>query len=309
MDPSYILIVGSASERCDAHNLARAKRFARASAREIIETGNGVSVLATKEPLGLVGGKQTSLTFDWDVLRAIGDYLDERPPGSVNHKVARVFTGDESATKRISLENLGLLQRLQAQQAIEVIYIDENLYSGGEYRAYQEEDSHGAIAIGGGKGTYILGSNFLEAGLPVFPVDIRIGARHNDGNGALQLLTEMKDKPERFLPCNNSIVAENLLALSLDSPLWEIERVAYVIARVLADEMIHRSESDRLDANVKRGVVDKENDSEPPPKSGISGKAVGALSKVPIVAQTAHHATKVPTSIQDLFSMAVNGQS
>ena len=35
MAPSYILIVGSASEQCDADKLDRAKRFARASAREI----------------------------------------------------------------------------------------------------------------------------------------------------------------------------------------------------------------------------------------------------------------------------------
>lgn len=136
----------------------------------------------------------------------------------------------------------------------------------------------------------MLGSNFLEAGLPVFPADIRIGARHNDGKGALQLLTEMKDNPERFLPRNHSIVAQNLLALSLDSPLWEIERVAHAIAWVLADEMIDRSEPDRSDADVERSVVDQESDSEPSPKRGISGKAGDVLSKVPIIAQTAHHA-------------------
>ena len=151
--------------------------------------------------------------------------------------LASVFMRTDAMQTKISAENATLIARLQSQNAVEVRHIEADLYSGGEYRNWQTEFCQAMVAIGGGKGTYQVGDKMLKAGRPVMPMDIELGAYSEDGNGALQLLSEMKSDERIFLPRNYQLVSSKLYALSLENPYWSTERVAYTIAAILSDEI------------------------------------------------------------------------
>ena len=168
MEQRFFLIVGSADKCCDSTRLARATEFVRAVTEEILRSGNSVAVLATRESVRVEDGNTVPLMFDWVVLRAVEDYL-EHSEGMADFKMARVFMGTDSMVRRLSPENASLIQRLQAAGAIDVKHIEEDLYSGGEYRDWQAEFCDGMIAIGGGGGTYQIADKMLSSGKPVMP--------------------------------------------------------------------------------------------------------------------------------------------
>ena len=282
MPPKCVLIVGSADRCCDSSRLARATEFARAVTEEIIESGNSVAVLATREPIRDEGGRTVPLSFDWEVLRAVDSHL-ERRADKASFCFARVFMGIDSMKKRFTSENARLIQRLQVKGAIDVRHIEESLYSGGEYRDWQAEHCDAMIAIGGGSGTYQIADKMLSMGKPVMPMDIQIGARHRDGRGSIQLLEEMKSDERLFLPRSHRLVNDRLYALSLDKPYWPTQRIAYTTAHILHHEL-----EDFDDEGL--GFLDR-----------TKGLVSGMFGKVPLVAQSSFHASKTAETIQCLF--------
>ena len=236
MSPKKILIVGSASRDCDSDKIIRASEFARALTKEIISAGHSVAVLATEEPVKTEKDQPVPLVFDWEVLHAVDECL-MRTGDNGGRTLASLFMRDDAVQTKISDENATLIRKLQSNNAIEVHHIEADLYSGGEYRDWQADFCHGMVAIGGGKGTYQVGDKLLKAGRPVMPMDIQLGSYSEDGNGAIQLLSEMKSDDRTFLPRNYSLVSSKLYALSLESPYWSTERVAYTVAAILSDEL------------------------------------------------------------------------
>lgn len=281
MPPKYILIAGSADPDCPPEKLDRAHKFVAAVTEEIIKTGNGLVVLAAGEPTRGESDDAVPLIFDWAVLRTIARILDDSY-GNADRILARVVTGADSDTKRFSPANTGLIQQLEAKNAVEVQYIDENLYYGGSYRETQTDLSDAMIAIGGGIGTYDIGNRMLQAGKPVMPMHISIGSR--DGDGALRLLSEMKTDPPAFLPRSHQEVNRHLLALSLEHiSCWSIQRIAYQVANILAAELEVSS-----------------NDSDNPP-GGFRKFLNKMMRKTPAAIQTASHTTRTAESIARLF--------
>ena len=280
MNGRLILIAGSADKECPSENLRTAISFAREAAAAIIETGSSVAVLATREPTREENGVEIPLTFDWEILREVKRVTNNRALEG-GRILARVFTGADSLEKRLSEGNTRLLQELQGLGVAEVTFIEEEMYSGGEYRDWQQACCDGMIAVGGGAGTYQVARKMCDAGKPVFPVDIQIGARHRDGTGAIQLLSEMKTVGERFLPRNHRIVNEKLALLSLEHPHWSMGRVATTIAKVMDDE------------------VSREDIPEP---VGLFGKLKAKLQgKLLPSAQGAFYTVKTSEAIADLF--------
>ena len=226
MPRKCILIAGSAYEDCDHTKLARATEFVRAATEKIIETGNSVAVLATREPVRVENTRSVPLSFDWEVLRTIDCHLEQRD-NMASYNMAHVFMGSDSMDKRFTPENATLIQRLQAKGAIDIRHIEESLYSGGEYRDRQAELCDAMIAIGGGKGTYQVADKMLSFGKPVMPMDIQIGAQHQSAAGAIQLLDEMKADEKVFLRHSHQVVNKRLYALSLEKPYWNTSRIAH----------------------------------------------------------------------------------
>ena len=244
MKPKNILIVGSASKGCESEKIQRASEFAKAIAKEIISAGHSVGVLAMGEPVRIEGDQTVPLVFDWEVLRAVDESI-MRTGDISGRPLASVFMRTDAMQTKISDANGKLIRKLQSKNAIEVQHIESDLYSGGEYRDWQTDFCQAMVAIGGGKGTYQVGDKMLRAGRPVMPMDIELGAYSEDGNGAVQLLSEMKSDARTFLPRNYQLVSSKLYALSLENPYWPTERVAYTIAKILSDELDVGDGSDR----------------------------------------------------------------
>ena len=273
MKTGYILIAGSASVDCDGEQLARALRFIRNATTAILDTGNSVSVLATDEPTRTENGVEVPIAFDWEVLRTVDRYVQNRPGGDEGRILVRAATGDDSETKRFNRQQRQLVRRLQDKKALKFHYIPEAVYSGGDYRNCLVDMSDGMIAIGGGKGTYIAGKMMLAEGKPVMPMDIRIGASREDGEGALKLLEEMKADSKQFLPTRHEIAKTRLSTLSLEGECPPVKRIANEVAAILKSEL----EAAPNDAE----------DSES--QNGGEKRARGLMGKIPTGAQIAAH--------------------
>ena len=237
MKAGYILIAGSASEGCDSEQLERALQFVRDATTAILDTGNSVSVLATNEPTRMENGVEVPIAFDWEVLRTVERYVLDQPGGEAGRVLVRAATSTDSETKRFSAPNRQLIRRLQDMGALEFHYIPEGIYSGGDYRICLVNISDGMIAVGGIAGTYNTGRKMLAAGKPVMPMDIRIRASHEDGEGALKLLDEMKSDPKPFLPRRHEIVKTGLSTLSLEGARPPVRRIANEVADILKAEL------------------------------------------------------------------------
>ena len=277
MKPAYILIVGSANPNCDVENLARALEFARNVTVAILDTGNSVSVLATNEPARAENDARLPTAFDWEILRTVDKYVQNQPGGNAGRVLVRVATGADSDSKRFTCENRLLIRRLQENKALEIRHIPESHHTGGEQRNCLVDMSDGMIAIGGGKGTYITGDMMLAAGKPVIPMDIRIGARWEDGDGALKLLDEMKSDPKLFLPRRHEIVKTRLFALSLEGECPPVERIANEVADILKSEL--------------EGAADDSEDMES--ENGGKRRLRTLMGKIPFVAQIAANLTLI----------------
>ena len=271
MQPKYILIAGSAASDCPSEKLERAHEFVAMVTEEILRTGNGVTVLASQEP---ASNDAAPAIFDWTVLRSVAQFRDDSY-GNADRVLARVITGADSFTKRFSAENAQLVQRLQEKGAIQVHHKEERLYSGGGYREQQANLSDALIAVGGGKGTYIIGDLMLSDGKPVIPMDIAIGSRNSDGGGALDLLSEMKTNQRIFLPHGHEAVNSQIYALSLERPIGNIRRIATAVAQILAVEL----ESD-----------DSDNDKTDSDKGGLLKRLA---EKTPAAAQSAYYLARI----------------
>ena len=279
MKPKNILIVGSASKCCESGKIGRASEFAKAITKEIISAGHSVAVLATEEPVKTELDQSVHLVFDWEVLRAVDEYV-MRTGNNERRPLAKVFMRSDAMQTKISNANGNLIGKLQSNNAIEVHHIESDLYSGGEYRDWQTDFCHAMVAIGGGKGTYQVADKMLKAGRPVMPMDIEIGAYSEDGNGAVQLLSEMKSDQRTFLPRNYELVCSKLYALSLENPCWPTERVAYTIAAILSNELEVEDKSRRRPRFQKARTL---------------------LSKILPAAQGTYYGVKSAEALRDLF--------
>ena len=134
-------------------------------------------------------------------------------------------------------------------RALEVERIRREEYAGGTYRRVECELADALLALGGGRGTYIVGREMLELGKPVLPLDLDIGASSEDGEGALLLHRELQAEPSLFFPATHDRVMEQLEAMSF--PGNPIDGVARRTVEMLNREM---SSSDRAGkSRVKRG--------------------------------------------------------
>ena len=282
MPEKCILVAGSANQSCDSTKLARATEFVRATTEKIIETGNSVAVLATREPVRVESTRSVPLSFDWEVLRTIDCHLEQRDY-IADYNLAHVFMGSDSMEKRFTPENATLIQRLQAKGAIDIRHIEESLYSGGEYRDRQAECCDAMIAIGGGKGTYQVADKMLSFAKPVMPMDIQLGAQHQSAAGAIQLLDEMKADEKVFLRHSHQVVNQRLYALSLEKPYWNTSRIAHTTVFILTNEMEAQSDD-------TRGRLHKAKD-----------RLHRVLSKSPQIAQGSFHVSKTAETIERLF--------
>ena len=234
MRGKFILITGSASDSCPEDKLDRAIDFVRCFVVEVLRREGGLVVLAsddspTLDPRGI------PRIFDWEVLREVEQYVESTTTGP--RKCARIVMPDHVVESRLSKGNLQTLTNLQQHGVVEVVRIRREEYTGGRYRELQVELADALVAVGGGKGTYICGTDMLAVGKPVLPIDLNVGASSGDGDGALLLYRELMDDPDRFFPGNPERVMDRLDTLTLERDIHSVSVVAQRAAELLASEL------------------------------------------------------------------------
>ena len=254
MKGKFILISGSASNSCSEAKLDLAVEFVQHLVGEILRREGGLVILASDDSATL-DSRGVPGIFDWVALREVQRYVESTTEGP--RKCARVVMPAHVVESRLSDGNLRTLSNLQQRGVVEVERIRREEYTGGRYRELQVELADAMVAIGGGKGTYICGMDMLDAGKPVLPIDLNIGAFSGDGDGALLLHRELMDAPARFFPGNHEPVMDRLDTLTLEREIHQVSAVAQRSAEFLALELEHRKPMKRTGIRRFLGPVDK----------------------------------------------------
>ena len=150
--------------------------------------------------------------FDWEILRSVERYAESTTGGVRTY--ARVVISDNAWADRMSPGNRRTFSNLQQRGALEVERIRREEYAGGTYRRAECELADGMLALGGGRGTYIVGREMLDLGKPVLPLDLDIGAFSEDGEGALLLHRELQADPSLFFPATYDRIMDRIEAVS-----------------------------------------------------------------------------------------------
>ena len=254
MNGKFILINGSASTSCTDTKLDQAVDFVEHVVGEILRRGGGLVTLASDDSATL-DSRGVPRIFDWVVLREVERYVESTTEGP--RKCARVVMADHIVANRLSEGNLRTLSNLQQRGVVEVERIRREEYTGGRYRELQVELSDAMVAIGGGKGTYICGTDMLAAGKPVLPIDLNIGAFSVDGDGALLLHRELLNDPVRFFPYTGTEVIDKIETLSLDRYIHQASVVAQRAAELFSKELALETPLQRTGIRKLLSPVDK----------------------------------------------------
>ena len=254
MKNRFILISGSASHTCPVEKLERAIEFVQCFVVEVLRLGGGVVVLGSDESATLSSHGRPRI-FDWVALREVERHVDgtSRAHGTL----AKLVISDQAVETKIDDENFKLISNLAQRGVLEIERIRREEYTGGRYRQVELELADAMIAIGGGKGTYISGTDMLEGGKPVLPLDAKIGASSEDGEGAVLLHRELMGDPGRFFPGSEAEVIDKIETLSLDRDIHQPSVVAQRAAEFLSLELVRDKRTPRGLAGRFVGPVDK----------------------------------------------------
>lgn len=239
LEGKFILISGSASSSCSIEKLDRAIDFVQFFVLEVMRLRGGVVVLGSDESATLRSDGRPRV-FDWVVLREVQRYVESTT--KTPRTLAKLVMSDQATETKIDDKNLEIIAKLAQRKVLEIERIRREEYTGGRYRQLQYELADAMVAVGGGKGTYISGTDMLEAGKPVLPLDLKIGSSSEDGVGAPLLFREFMEDPGRFFPESEPEVIDKIETLSLDRGIHQPSVVAQRAAELLFSEL-ERSET------------------------------------------------------------------
>ncbi len=234
MKGKFVLISGSAGRSCRADKLDVASQFVRTFTREVLSRGGALVVLAGDE--GSIGDEHGAPSvFDWLALQEVERYASNTTDAP--RPYAQVIMSDDASESKIDEAGLRLLRNLEQRNAVELCHIRREVFTGGEYRRVMVENSDGMLAIGGGKGTYAVGTAMTELGKPVLPLDLKLGSTADDGEGAVALHRELLTEPDQFFPSTHQDMMNRVTLISLDRGINDTEAVARVSAELLSREL------------------------------------------------------------------------
>lgn len=225
----FILIAGSISKNTEKTIVDRAHDFTRALTKSILDADGGLVVYLAGEPFNEKGD---SLTFDWTVVREV-----ERL--SAKYTLARqlkIITSDLAIQKKMTADKRKLINQLQAKEIAEVIYVEDDLVTGGNIGDEQVEVATAMIALGGGKGVSDRANKMSKRKFPILPFDLKLGGFSEDGQGALGLRKKLLSDPLSMFPFTGEQVKSKLGVLSLEEPSFELDKLAEYSIRIFQTE-------------------------------------------------------------------------
>ena len=234
MNRKFILVSGSASRSCPREKLNAALGFVSTIAKELLKQGYGLVVLAGDEE-STIDEHRLPLVFDWVVLREVERFIESTTENP--RLYARIVMSDKAPESKIAVKNLKLLTNLQQRGTVELVHIQQEEFTGGEYRKTLIERADAMVAIGGGKGTYLAGTKMVDIGKPVLPLDLRLGSSADDGGGAVALHKQLTTVPSRFFPNTHQSAINRIGMISLNRGTQNIEDAARVAVEMIDREL------------------------------------------------------------------------
>lgn len=231
-----IHIAGSANANVDVSRLNRAHLFVRAMVREILASGGALVVLAGREPL--CEREPLPLIFDWVVLEELATFLKQSPQRTVHRRAATcgiIVTAPNSERHRIPEWRAALFAELRYSDQVRTIYVPDEVYTGEMIRQELRQHASAICTLGGGKGVMVLAAG--RGDIPLLPMDIKIGANCNDGEGSLALRRNAIANPAHFFKSDVDALRLALPRLSLEDFSQTSEIVAARVVAVLANEL------------------------------------------------------------------------
>ena len=240
MRNKFVLISGSASLSCSEAKLDKAIEFVQYLVGEILRRGGGLVLLASDESSTMdVQGRPH--IFDWVALRGVEQYVES----AIEHPrtCAQIIMSDQAVESRLDDRHLRTLTNLEHRGVVKVHHIRREEFTGGEYRLLESKVSDAMVAIGGGKGTYNSGIDMLDAGKLVLPMDLKIGALSEDGDGAISLHRDLIANPSGFFRHTHEDIVHRIHTLSMDREIYSASEVAQRAAELLSLELESRQRS------------------------------------------------------------------
>jgi nucleoside phosphorylase len=228
--PTFFLLAGSASLSAETISLDRAHEFVRELTKRVLEAGYGFVVYTAAEP---VNGANQPLLFDWTVLREI----DARHPGEASSPRVIIVLAEKNRLEKMNAEQRQLIGRLSMRGLARLDVIPDEVVTGGNVGDAQAKHAAAMIALGGGKGVADRAYKLLRLGLPVYPMDLKIGANSEDGEGAIGLHRRFMAEPLSFLSHTGTDAVSKTPALSLEEPIQPVAAIATQVVALIEREL------------------------------------------------------------------------
>lgn len=240
--PRYFLLAGSASSSATAASIDRAHEFVREVTKKVMGAGDGFVVYTASEP---VNEASQPLIFDWTILREIDAC---HPSQSASPRVVIVLA-ERHRRESMNPEQRALIAKLSVRGLAKVDVIPDEVVTGGNVGDAQAFHASGMIALGGGKGVADRAYKMMKKGQPIYPMDLKIGANSEDGEGALSLHRSFMSAPLHFLSHTGADAVSKTPALSLEEPVLQVAEIAAHVVAIIEGELaaeVHAAPTDVL---------------------------------------------------------------
>ena len=237
----HIQIAGSAHETTDLEVLRYSHKLVRYITSELLRNGAKLIVATGSEDIVNPGKPSwdTALYYDWNVLEALGDYINSRHSNNLlaEGPLAVIITS-EKAESDIPDNRRGLWDQLIEKQAIYLERLRPGWNAGMFRREQEAKYGDGLIIIGGGEGVEHSSELYINNGKPVIPIDLPINPRYGDGRGGAPEISRLAiSNPIEYLgPINNGTT--RLLSIATKAGSVSVEQIVPKILQLLADAVV-----------------------------------------------------------------------
>jgi len=150
----------------------------------LLQAGGSVTVGVGKEPRATEDDPSSPSTiFDWTVLERVGAYLQRGGSAATAQGPLVATVASTKTESQISDDRRDLWEKLKGAGAVFLEFLDAGWSSGAVRRQRHARRGDVLIILSGGEGVEQLAELYVQAGKPVIPLDLDLGASTDDGPG------------------------------------------------------------------------------------------------------------------------------
>jgi hypothetical protein len=211
-----IHIAGSGNRTTERGLLEYGHEIIARLADSVLVNGASLIVGLGREPLSDENDASSpALVFDWTVLERTGAFVQAggAPATEQGPLIAAVASSRTEA--QIPQQRQELWQQLRHAGAVQLDFLDAGWSSGAVRRQHLARLGDVLIILSGGEGVEQLAELYVQAGKPVIPLDLDLGASTEDGaGGASRLHARALTTPSEFVrlvdPSQAGVLLSNL---------------------------------------------------------------------------------------------------